>query len=951
MDPTSEGLQDQQLSDHDPETRLLVFLKGLAEKVDKNNNGTDDAVPNRVSIGLNDAAPGATDVTVKTSVNITHNIIADATITATVGYDKLTLPPDLKETLRKNVNIPSLEPRHRTPLHIAIQTGLNEITRQLIDAGADLDALDKNCMQPLHVACDKGNEDLIKLLLEKGATIRGPDRDGWGLFHCVSYYEMDAKLLDLLIAVDREHLDRKEYFNGWTPINRAAYFGRQSVVDALLKAGVDLGMADKNGWTPMMTAIEEAHFQIFDKMVDHLAEIGSNDADIPRGVIDQRDDEGMTVLMTLCVADPSPASEASLRNFLRKLRPRTDITDNIDQTALNHAMALAKTSDSPHAQNKALEMIKWWPRQTLLRQNMAKETAFDDLSGPLLDALVSRLKNDLLMRDKLLCWLAPRSELHATAIDILSKLKPRETIDALDHKDEWTLVDWAIYHRKPRVMLNCSAPDKFGNRIINELEKWHPYSKKKRNTDRKDELTPRKVLDEMGDILKFLPQMRTKNPNRRWKVSRPTGDMRMCLEHYNAAVVKFHQRELEAFRFRKIDKIVYNDDPVTVITLGQIEQSDSAGETAAEPAKQGFANTDSTFTWVHLPAANNTVMKIMKTQSEKERGYQEKLASFLQASWVQVPDRTSASRFMRPRYVRMPQEGLALDTNKTRKNATALDASDEKDMPKTILRVSQLWAWTIGDKWLVTSTSCAKMEKANEFVEEIREHLRRRADDGSLNGGLRSPQELSKVIAEYCIGSYERKHKLETRRSDPPKQDQQRLSPVRSQQIPPSTEERSIRQVFSDFINEIGRKETALFSQFSKQPVELDEKHSRAKNHSLTITDVLGATRRASKLLFQIKDVRDELHILKTIADYQEKVQTSMDKAIHSASNAAFDENMKAKYVRNDVDELDRLACNIQEALQTTLTLYETEIANRQAKEAVDQGKRVIIFTVVTVWF
>ncbi|KAJ3945502.1 hypothetical protein N0V92_013486 [Colletotrichum tropicale] len=147
-----------------------------------------------------------------------------------------------------------------------------------------------------------------------------------------------------------------------------------------------------------------------------------------------------------------------------------------------------------------------------------------------------------------------------------------------------------------------------------------------------------------------------------------------------------------------------------------------------------------------------------------------------------------------------------------------------------------------------------------------------------------------------------------------------------------------------------GRKETALFSQFSKQPVELDEKHSRAKNHSLTITDVLGATRRASKLLFQIKDVRDELHILKTIADYQEKVQTSMDKAIHSASNAAFDENM-AKYVRNDVDELDRLACNIQEALQTTLTLYETEIANRQAKEAVDQGKRVIIFTVVTVCY
>lgn len=106
-----------------------------------------------------------------------------------------------------------------------------------------------------------------------------------------------------------------------------------------------------------------------------------------------------------------------------------------------------------------------------------------------------------------------------------------------------------------------------------------------------------------------------------------------------------------------------------------------------------------------------------------------------------------------------------------------------------------------------------------------------------------------------------------------------------------------------------------MFRRFSDQPVEPDEKDSRAKNLSLTITDVQGATRKAAKLLFQIKDVRDELHILKTVAEYQEKVQNSMDKAIHSASNAAFDDNMKAKYVKNDIEELDRLARNIQEAV------------------------------------
>ncbi|KAJ3945501.1 hypothetical protein N0V92_013485 [Colletotrichum tropicale] len=645
MHPTSEGPQDQQLSDHDPvepidghfstqptnkdndqqslrgdeefqpnvfdnaefdpgqETRLIAFLKDLAEKIE---NSTDDPVSNRPSISLNGVTTEAIDVANQTSVNTANNNAVEASITAPVGYSETSLPPNLRETLQKDVNIPSLEPRCRTPLHIAIQSGLNKIARQLIDAGANVDAVDENGMQPLHVACDQGNEELIKLLLDKKSTTRGQDRDGWCLLHCVSYHEIDAELLARLVEVDREYLNCKEYFEGWTPINRAAWFGRQSVVYALLKAGVDLGIPDKNGWTPMMTAIEEGNFDVFDMMVDHLAQFGSSDVQGREAVIDQRDDEGMTVLMTLCVAEPSLASEASLRNFLEKLRPSphiTDITDNIDQTALDHAMTLAKTFASPHAQNIALEMIKWWPEQNLLRQNMANETAFDDVSGPLLDAMVNRLKGDTVTRDKLLCWLAQKEERHATAIDILSSLKLREVIDALNYKEEWTLVDWAIYHRKPRVMLNCSALDRFGTRIIDELKECHPYSKTKSNADRKDELTPGKVLDEMGDILKFLPQMRTKSPSTRWKASRSTEDMTKCLEHYNAAVVRFRQRELEAFRFRKVDKVVYDDEPINVITLGQIEQSDS-GATAAESAKRDLADTESTFTWVHLPATN-----------------------------------------------------------------------------------------------------------------------------------------------------------------------------------------------------------------------------------------------------------------------------------------------------------------------------------------------------------
>ncbi|KAL3291157.1 ankyrin repeat protein [Colletotrichum asianum] len=781
----------------------------------------------------------------------------------------------------------------------------------------NINARDDEGVQPLHTACCYGNSDLIRLLLDKKAGITGPDSDGWCLLHYASYYDLEPALLDRLIEVDREYLNNKERFEGWTPVSRATWFGRESVVDALLKAGVDLDIPDNANRTPMIMAIKEQYFSILDKMVNHLALVRSDD--LPERAIDHRDGEGMRVLMTLCAAEPSSASVESLRNFLTKLRPNPDITDNINQTALDHAMIMAKTFNSDHAKNTALEIIRWWPQETLFRPSMAKKTAFDDAfdkeSRPLLDAMVNRLKEDVPLRDQLLRWLALREERHATAIDIVSELDAHDSIDLLQSRDEWTLVDWAIYHRMPRVLLNCPALDdrgrKRGTEIIEQLKQIYPAQEKKRNTDRKDELTERQVLNAMVGVLNFLPRV----PKKYWKISKRTPEMTRCSKHFNAAAVRFHLLDLEALTFQKVDELVYGDSPIKLTTIDQIQQFATGTKTSTESTRIS-PPTESAFTWVHLPATNNEISD------------QEKLASFLQASWVQIPDKTSPSRFMRPRYVRMQAEDVSVpETNavqsefiklskvseivphninigdhapednvgsppgpvpqddKKMKSSNSLHCpasalympflvvgqydhekehtqhdgtpeatsfprpqsmeqpelafqrqdlfsayktsvlhdsptldehyyhfAEDKDSardrldrnvtqvitkylspgskvggkrqkpqkPQTILRVSQLWAWTIGDKWLITSTSCAKVDEKSTFVAEIREHLLRRADDGSLNGGIHSPQELSKVIAEYCIGAYERKQELEKQISEPIRDDQSDLASAKT---------------------------------------------------------------------------------------------------------------------------------------------------------------------------
>ncbi|RMI94418.1 hypothetical protein CDV36_016473 [Fusarium kuroshium] len=110
--------------------------------------------------------------------------------------------------------------------------------------------------------------------------------------------------------------------------------------------------------------------------------------------------------------------------------------------------------------------------------------------------------------------------------------------------------------------------------------------------------------------------------------------------------------------------------------------------------------------------------------------------------------------------------------------------------------------------------------------------------------------------------------------------------------------------------------------------------------------------------LCHIKDIRDELNILKSIATFQSKVQSTM------AGNGA-NKDLSSDYLSRDIEELDKLAEQTQEAVKTTLTLRESNIASfqaqianwqasesvRQGDESFQQGKIVLVFTLVTVWF
>jgi Mg2+ and Co2+ transporter CorA len=274
----------------------------------------------------------------------------------------------------------------------------------------------------------------------------------------------------------------------------------------------------------------------------------------------------------------------------------------------------------------------------------------------------------------------------------------------------------------------------------------------------------------------------------------------------------------------------------------------------------------------------------------------------------------------------------------------------------SLLRVSQLWIWIVDDRWLISCTSSTMNDEKEDLVTNVLKYLNNEVESGSCHTQPTSANDMSRAIADYCIYTYEKKREVEdgsdmhteTEPEENIGSGEKTIKEatidgdkgVTSQQLA-GRKQRSIRQVYSDYINEIGRRESDLFSLFSDRRRQFKETGYR----SFTMEELDSALGEGASQLHRIKDVRDELNILKTIAKYQLAVRSKM------TGETRRREDLIAAYVLGDIVELDNNAKQMHDAFISTISLQESELANFQAQQAVKQGKTVMVFTVVTVWF
>jgi ankyrin repeat protein len=120
---------------------------------------------------------------------------------------------------------------HYTPLTHAVQSGHLDAARLLLDAGADPSRADDDGVSPLMVTAMNGHPEVLRLLLRRGAAV-----------------------------------DAAQPVAGYTAFHSACWNNQPECVEALIRAGCDVGLRTKDGRTGREVAEAQGHAAVVERL-------------------------------------------------------------------------------------------------------------------------------------------------------------------------------------------------------------------------------------------------------------------------------------------------------------------------------------------------------------------------------------------------------------------------------------------------------------------------------------------------------------------------------------------------------------------------------------------------------------------------------------------------------------------------------------------------------------
>ena len=177
--------------------------------------------------------------------------------------------PRLKALIEGGADLEARDGRGRTPLHVAAYARQREAIRTLAKAGAKLDVLEDDRYDAVTIAAVADDTATLSLLLSLGASARQTTSryDGTALI-AAAHLGHDEVVRRLIAAgAPLDHVNNLH----WTALIESIVLGdggprHQRTLAALVDAGADLRLADRQGNTPLALARARGYSAMVEKL-------------------------------------------------------------------------------------------------------------------------------------------------------------------------------------------------------------------------------------------------------------------------------------------------------------------------------------------------------------------------------------------------------------------------------------------------------------------------------------------------------------------------------------------------------------------------------------------------------------------------------------------------------------------------------------------------------------
>jgi ankyrin repeat protein len=232
-----------------------------------------------------------------------------------------------------NLNEPYSDDKATTLLHRASWWGEKKVVEDLLDIGADINAVDSAGGTPLHAAtqsCSTGFSDvftgphieILEVLIQHGANVDAANNQNYTPLHGVAAYG-DVNSVKLLLR-NGANVNAVSKTNK-TPLQYAASNGSTAIMDLLLAKGADPNVADNENNTPLLLLLSSIPFDNDEKRLEIIKYAIKL---IRQGVkVDTQNNEGITLLQeAAALGYPELLEELLIRGAPVNLKSKTGWT-------------------------------------------------------------------------------------------------------------------------------------------------------------------------------------------------------------------------------------------------------------------------------------------------------------------------------------------------------------------------------------------------------------------------------------------------------------------------------------------------------------------------------------------------------------------------------------------------------------------------------------------------